>query len=75
MKLINCKACNKQISATADVCPHCGHNHAKDRETDNNFRQMLYTCGFIAVGFILYKVGLLSVLFEKVVSSLPTLGK
>jgi hypothetical protein len=27
MSLINCKVCGKEISSTAEKCPHCGHSY------------------------------------------------
>lgn len=36
MALIKCSECNKDISSTAKVCPHCGHKmiiqHAQNAE-------------------------------------------
>ena len=32
MNLTNCPACQKQISISAETCPHCGHPIKKIRE-------------------------------------------
>ncbi len=46
MKLIKCKACEKEISKTAKVCPHCG-------ELPTSSKIMQFGIGMIFLGFAL----------------------
>ena len=41
MNLTNCPACQKQISISAETCPHCGHPIKKIREQRNSLITMI----------------------------------
>ena len=41
MNLTNCPACQKQISVSAETCPHCGHPIKKIREQKNSLITMI----------------------------------
>ena len=56
MALIRCKECGKEISGTAESCPHCGYKTAHGQKIAQNKVlgvQLLLHVACIAIGFIL----------------------
>ena len=39
-KLFNCPDCNKEVSKTAKVCPHCGNKKLKKQIAEKNWAEM-----------------------------------
>lgn len=57
MALIKCKECEKEISTTAENCPHCGYrtSHGKSvTETKTLLVQLVIWVALIIVGIVLF---------------------
>ena len=55
MNLTNCPACQKQISVSAETCPHCGHPIKKIREQKNSLITMIAIMVICLVAFFVIK--------------------
>ena len=55
MKLINCPACQKQISKKAETCPHCGHPIEKERKNFESIIAMAVLAVMMFITFIVIK--------------------
>ena len=49
MKTVKCNDCKKQVSLTADTCPHCG-SYSPTKVTDYS----LMIGFFLILGFVVY---------------------
>lgn len=58
-QLTQCKACNQQISTSAEVCPSCGHPIKKDRDNKNSMIQIVLLLGVVLIILALQKYGYL----------------
>ena len=56
MNLTNCPACQKQISISAETCPHCGHPIKKIREQKNSLITMIAIMVICLVVFFAIKL-------------------
>ena len=56
MSLINCPACQKQISNSAEMCPHCGHPIKKIREQQNSLVTMIVIIVVCLIAFFVIKL-------------------
>ena len=56
MNLTNCPACQKQISNSAETCPHCGHPIKKIREQKNYLVTMIVIIVVCLIAFLCYQI-------------------
>ena len=42
MSIVSCLECEKEVSNTSDVCPHCGYN-LKKSEKDESTEKFIYS--------------------------------
>ena len=56
-QLTACKLCGKEMSTSAEVCPHCAHTHGKDRQENNNLKALFIWAGIMLLFVALFKLG------------------
>ena len=54
MALDNCPDCGREISATANVCPHCGGKTRYARKTEDDKASSLVIGLFIVMGIFTF---------------------
>lgn len=54
MPMTKCRECGKDISSTADNCPHCGAQMPAVSSVGYNVYLILCLAGFIAAGYGVY---------------------
>ena len=59
MNLTNCPACQKQISISAETCPHCGHPIKKIIEQKNSLVTMIVIIVVCLIAFLVIKLQVL----------------